>query len=559
MYDRVNNIFILQGNIEDSKRNRIKESLEKADKKYNLSSKEIHNIYFTKGFKAYPDIHRVNDLSKHLANISDEYLYEKFSEDIQKQYKHNLTSFIQIRQLYDDSIFQNGLEAFYKDSIKFPSDWMKPNRVSISFSHSYVFTSYNNLLITIKEKEETEKEEEKEKIRYEDLVKFKDLYNIFDKSGKPHYLVNDWQYFFKYSSILNFIVSLTQGIRGEYDKIIKESIIEIDNNDKNNSIDKLIKFYKNDFEIDGATYGISKEYFSRVEEAISTLEQFNNFYKNGQFSIVIGNNLSDIIKLIELHKKLTITVSGFLSFRLFPYFSDGHQEFFNLFAKIYMAINTPFDNKKPKKNDTILLLLDEPDNYFHPNWQKQSLDTLIDFLSKNYNFYNFHLIVTSHSPFIISDLPKENIIFLDRYDEQDNEVKNGNQKVGNCKNVSKDIELKTFGANIHTLLSDGFFMSDGLMGEFAKSKINEIKRFYELVKKCEKIITKSENVKNTIKNIYQGYEPNFRNIQNIIGEPFLQMIIKNYLDELEILFNGKKEFLKNEIKRLQDLEKNLDD
>ena len=32
MYDRVNNIFILQGNIEDSKRNRIKESLEKADK-----------------------------------------------------------------------------------------------------------------------------------------------------------------------------------------------------------------------------------------------------------------------------------------------------------------------------------------------------------------------------------------------------------------------------------------------------------------------------------------------------------------------------------------------
>ena len=64
----------------------------------------------------------------------------------------------------------------------------------------------------------------------------------------------------------------------------------------------MIKFYKNDFEIDGATYGISKEYFSRVEEAISTLEQFNNFYKNGQFSIVIGNNLSDIIKLIELHK-----------------------------------------------------------------------------------------------------------------------------------------------------------------------------------------------------------------------------------------------------------------
>ena len=74
-----------------------------------------------------------------------------------------------------------------------------------------------------------------------------------------------------------------------------------------------------------------------------------------------------------------------------------------------------------------------------------------------------------------------------------------------------------------------------------------------LLKSVKRFITKSENVKNTIKNIYQGYEPNFRNIQNIIGEPFLQMIIKNYLDELEILFNGKKEFLDKEILRLQKL------
>jgi uncharacterized protein YfkK (UPF0435 family) len=81
-------------------------------------------------------------------------------------------------------------------------------------------------------------------------------------------------------------------------------------------------------------------------------------------------------------------------------------------------------------------------------------------------------------------------------------------------------------------------MNDGLMGEFAKSKIEEIKKFYELVKKCERIITKSENVKNTIKNIYQGYEPNFRNIQNIIGEPFLKTIIGNYLDELEQIFDN---------------------
>ena len=43
----------------------------------------------------------------------------------------------------------------------------------------------------------------------------------------------------------------------------------------------------------------------------------------------------------------------------------------------------------------------------------------------------------------------------------------------------------------------------------------------------------------------------FENIQKIIGEPFLQTIIKNYLDELEILFNGKKEFLDKELAELE--------
>ncbi|MED1785734.1 hypothetical protein P4V43_28370 [Brevibacillus fortis] len=31
---------------------------------------------------------------------------------------------------------------------------------------------------------------------------------------------------------------------------------------------------------------------------------------------------------------------------------------------------------------------------------------------------------------------------------------------------------QTFAANIHTLLSDAFFLPDGLLGEFAKQKIN---------------------------------------------------------------------------------------
>ncbi|MDZ7819458.1 MAG: hypothetical protein U5K55_13030 [Aliarcobacter sp.] len=127
---------------------------------------------------------------------------------------------------------------------------------------------------------------------------------------------------------------------------------------------------------------------------------------------------------------------------------------------------------------------------------------------------------------------------MKKYKEKDEEVKKTIQKIGNCKNVTKDIELKTFGANIHTLLSNGFFMSDGLMGEFAKSKINEIKDFYDTNKNLKKEDSNFESKKDEFKKNKKYFE----NIQKIIGEPFLKTVIKNYLDELEILFYGKKSF-----------------
>ena len=92
-------------------------------------------------------------------------------------------------------------------------------------------------------------------------------------------------------------------------------------------------------------------------------------------------------------------------------------------------------------------------------------------------------------------------------------------------------------------------MSYGLMGEFAKSKITEIKDFYNENKDLKNEDSNFESKKDEFKKNKKYFE----NIQKIIGEPFLQTIIKNYLDELEILFNGKKEFLDKEIKRLEEL------
>jgi predicted ATP-binding protein involved in virulence len=169
--------------------------------------------------------------------------------------------------------------------------------------------------------------------------------------------------------------------------------------------------------------------------------------------------------------------------------------------------------------NNMIILLDEFELGLHPNWQKQSIAYLVDFL-KLFKI-NFHIITTSHSPFILSDLPKENVIFLEK----------GEQVYP---------EINTFGANIHTLLSHGFFMKDGLMGEFAKSKIDEIKKSYELIQLLKNRFEANEKTKELCRKAFERRKTRFRNIQNMIGEPFLQTIIKNYLDEFEQIFHNEE-------------------
>jgi len=177
-------------------------------------------------------------------------------------------------------------------------------------------------------------------------------------------------------------------------------------------------------------------------------------------------------------------------------------------------------------------VFDEPDMYLHPNWQKTLIDDFIN-ISKKYIGYaieSIHLIVTSHSPFLLSDIPKQNIIFLDK-DEK-----------GNCKVVDGLKEKKqTFGANIHTLLSDSFFMEDGLMGEFAKGKIdkaiellNQDKLDEKELKYCEQIIS-------------------------IVGEPIVKNQLQRMLDSKRLKkvdeIDAIKKSMESMQQRLDELEK----
>jgi len=195
--------------------------------------------------------------------------------------------------------------------------------------------------------------------------------------------------------------------------------------------------------------------------------------------------------------------------------SHGEKTIYGQFISLYYLSNNSY-----RKN--CIFLLDEPEISLHPNWQKRYVCEL-QHLLKQIEHKSFHILLFSHSPFMISDIPKQNIIFLDTYED------------GTCKVVDGLKEKKeTFGANIHTLLSDSFFMDRSLMGEFAKHKIDEV----------IKLLNKEELSQEDLKYCEQ--------MISIIGEPIVKTQLQKMLDSKRLKKVDKIDEIEKKIQELQE-------
>jgi hypothetical protein len=138
--------------------------------------------------------------------------------------------------------------------------------------------------------------------------------------------------------------------------------------------------------------------------------------------------------------------------------STGETMLLNFFSTLFVMSR----KKKDEIGKSILFLFDEIDTFYHPQWQKTLMKATLDFINFYFSSYNCQIIATGHSPFIISDVPKTNVLFLRRVD---------NKAIAQD---SLDEHLQTFAANIHSLLSDSFFIKNGHIGDFANGKISEV-------------------------------------------------------------------------------------
>lgn len=157
--------------------------------------------------------------------------------------------------------------------------------------------------------------------------------------------------------------------------------------------------------------------------------------------------------------------------------------------------------------NNFLLLLDEVDLGLHPEWQRKWVHSALPIIEKIFENQHLQLIITSHSPILLSDIYKENVIFLTK----DKDV-----------SINQEFE-KTFGQNIYTLYKSSFFLNK-LMGEYAYKTIEDTVEYLS-AKISEKTLGKG--------NLYYELEENkkiltAKKIIDSVGD----IIIANQLKEL---------------------------
>lgn len=184
-------------------------------------------------------------------------------------------------------------------------------------------------------------------------------------------------------------------------------------------------------------------------------------------------------------------------------------------------INSVVKRLSKIKYNSVNIILDEIELYFHPEYQRKFISFLLSSLSRfKINYINsINICFITHSPFIISDIPNQNIMFLEVNEEENFAI----------PLLDKD---KTFSANIYNLLKDSFFM-EKFMGDFSISKIKSLMVFL----KISDVETNEWN------------EDKSRKFIEMIAEPLIRDSLKNLYE---------KKFMKDERdKKIFELEKEI--
>ncbi|MDE5469906.1 ATP-binding protein [Elizabethkingia meningoseptica] len=374
-------------------------------------------------------------------------------------------------------------------------------------------------------------------------------------------LSESFRLFVKNNSILNTLLNtINHDIKLEIDNVLQSFVIE-----KDSALDNVIELvFENLTDIvDLHRIDLFRKYIKDVTSddthvAFKFRQALNYFYKDifGKLQMksakdenkkVIPQLYNILIdqKLLSTSEIHNIPISFFepeilvkKNEKIYPFnrLSSGEQQMIHSLLNItyhLYNITSVKKSKRKKKYEDINIIFDEVELYFHPEFQRGFINNLINSIQYFSNL-NFNIIFSTHSPFILSDIPSQNILRL---------------KEGIA--VNDPDGYNSFGANIHDLLSDEFFLEGNTMGAFASIKIDKIIEFLFLKNKILELEDSAQNkifsyslrsnmekevtiFKNKLKNNDNYTSNQILEVAELIGEP----LIKNKIKEMvRIIFN----------------------
>ncbi|MFI3128231.1 AAA family ATPase [Streptococcus suis] len=258
-----------------------------------------------------------------------------------------------------------------------------------------------------------------------------------------------------------------------------------------------------------------------VEELLYKLQEINT-----DFTILseIVSTISEI-SIPKLEESLQFRWIGL---------SSGELGLLKSFANLYAAkLSLQSKTYRGIDKENFLLLLDEIDLGLHPEWQRKWVSTALPIIEKIFDKKHLQIIITTHSPIFLSDIYKENIIFLSR---DDKEYKNSDFK-------------KTFGQNIYTLYENSFFLNR-LMGEYAYKSIEDTFEYLNFKINSDSKGIRSESLFMELSDNLQ--KKTAQKIIESIGEPIIANQLKELFNRAFLENKDKIEEIKDKITKLQE-------
>lgn len=331
-------------------------------------------------------------------------------------------------------------------------------------------------------------------------------------------------------AINNFFTNKEEKIENIIDKYVAWLV---NANNKMESSDVVIDENKNaKIIIDITPYREFLEWLKNNYDNI-TKENYIRVFNQKDYLLQVATDEKNRIFLEELirHYQKTSKENSYLHFSWD--LSSGEFNLLSFYSRLYSKSkelhSVPYEGGSSGLDcENLLILMDEPDLSFHPRWQQEYVKAILEFIPKIYRRCDIKIIITTHSPIMLSDIPKKNVIFLKKH---------------NIDDIERHKE--TFGQNIYTLFNDAFFINNnsiGIIGKFAYSRIEDVNIILDAIMESQKMANKEfEKAIQDIKS--------FSNIEELMSKEILTIQEASIRWCQYIISNIGESIIKTELER----------